>query len=76
MLSKVLTDALDLVEAAVRDAPEDGTASDDVIANVLVRRREPFQAEEVATSPALTSVHTPIADCASYDLLRGGRAAA
>jgi hypothetical protein len=76
VLSLVLTDGLDLIKAAVRDAVEDGTASDDVIVNILARRREPDQAEEVATSPALTLVHAPVADCARYDLLRGDRAAA
>ena len=76
VLSLVLTDGLDLVEAAVRDALEDGTASDDVIVNILARHSEPARPEEIATSPALTLVHAPVADCARYDLLRGDRAAA
>ena len=75
VLSLVLTDGLDLVEAAVRDALEDGTASDDVL-NILARRREPPRPHDIDTSPALALVHAPVADCARYDLLRGARAAA
>ena len=76
VLSLVLSDGLEAVEAAVAEALAEGAPSDDVVVNILARRREPDQAEEVATSPALTLVHAPTADCARYDLLRGNRAAA
>ena len=76
VLSLVLADGLEAVEDAVREALEDGTASDDVIVNILARRREPPRPEEIATSSALSLVHAPVADCARYDLLRGDRAAA
>src|SRR3546814_20840071 len=41
VLSAVLTDALEPVEAAVREALAHGTASDELILNILSRRREP-----------------------------------
>ena len=52
------------VETAVAEALAEGAPSDDVVVNILARRREPDQAEEVATSPALALVHAPVADCA------------
>ena len=72
----VLGDALGPVEAATAEALEDGTASDDVIINILARRREPPPPDGITASPALTLMHNPVADCARYDLLRGDRAAA
>ena len=76
VLSAVLTDGLEGVEDAVREALEAGTASDDVILNILARRREPFQPLTIVTSEALALTHPPVADCARYDRLRGARAAA
>jgi len=76
VLSMVLTDGLDAVEDAVREALEGGTASDDLIINILARRREPPRPARITTAEALALTHPPIADCARYDLLRGSRAAA
>ncbi len=76
VLSMVLTDGLDAVEDAVREALEGGAASDDVILNILARRREPPRPAAITTAEALALTHPPIADCARYDLLRGSRAAA
>jgi hypothetical protein len=76
VLSAVLTDGLDAVEEAIREALDSGTASDDVILNILARRREPPRLPTIVTSEALTLAHPPVADCARYDLLRGARAAA
>jgi hypothetical protein len=76
VLAMVLGDGLGLVEAATAEALENGTASDDVIINILARHREPPPPDEITASPALTLVHAPVADCARYDLLRGDRAAA
>ena len=66
----VLREGLEAVETATAQALEDGTASDDVIINILARRREPPPPDEITASPALTLVHAPVADCARYDLLR------
>ena len=76
VLSMVLTDGLDAVEDAVREALEGGAASDDVIINILARRREPPRPAAITTAEALALTHPPIADCARYDRLRGSRAAA
>jgi transposase len=76
VLAMVLGDGLGPVEAATAEALENGTASDDVIINILARHREPAPPDEITASPALTLVHAPVADCARYDLLRGDRAAA
>jgi transposase len=76
VLSMVLTDGLDAVEDAVREALEGGTVSDDVILNILARRREPPRPAGITTAEALALTHAPIADCARYDRLRGDRAAA
>lgn len=76
VLSMVLTDGLDLVEDAVAEALDGGAISDDVIINILARRREPPRPAGITTAEALALAHPPIADCARYDRLRGSRAAA
>jgi transposase len=76
VLAMVQSDGLDAVEAAVGKALANGTASDDVIVNILARRREPPCSEGIATPAALSLTHAPIADCARYDRLRGPHAAA
>lgn len=76
VLACVQDDGLETVEAAVAEALEAGAASDEVILNILARRREPPRPETITTSEALALRHAPIADCARYDLLRGARAAA
>ncbi len=76
VLATVLTDGLEVVECAIREALDSGAASDDVILNILARRREPPQPPTIITSDTLMLAHPPIADCARYDLLRDTRAAA
>jgi hypothetical protein len=76
VLAAVLTDGLEAVEAAIREALEVGAPSDDVILNILARRREPPPPLTIVTSEALTLAHPPEADCTRYDLVRGVRAAA
>jgi transposase len=76
VLSAVLTDGLEPVEAAVREALVTGTASDDLILNILARRREPPRPLTIVTSEDSALRHPPIADCARYDQLRGFHAAA
>ena len=49
VLAAVLDDGLDLVEAAVREALLAGIISDDVILNILARRREPPRPLAIAT---------------------------
>ncbi len=76
VLATVLTDGLEAVEAAVSEALEAGTASDEVVLNILARHREPPQPPTLSVSDVLALVHAPIADCARYDQLRGAYAAA
>ncbi len=76
VLACVQDDGLEAVEEAVIEALEGGVASDEVILNILARRREPPRPESISTSEALALTHAPIADCARYDLLRGPGAAA
>ena len=53
-----------------------GTASDDVIVNILARRREPPRPLTIVTPEDLALRHPPRADCNRYDSLRGLHAAA
>jgi hypothetical protein len=76
VLAMVTTDGLEAVDAAAREAVDGGAASDDVILNILSRRREPPRPEAIVTGEALALTHAPTADCARYDLLRGAHAAA
>jgi len=70
ILSAVLSDGLEAVEAACREALEAGIASADVILNVLARRGEPERPADVLTPGALALRSQPVADCARYDTLR------
>ncbi|MFN3677992.1 MAG: hypothetical protein ACK4TC_18740, partial [Sphingomonas pseudosanguinis] len=76
VLATVLDDGLEAVEAAVREALLAGTASDDVIVNILARRREPPRPLTIVTPEDLALRHPPRADCNRYDSLRGLHAAA
>jgi hypothetical protein len=76
VLAMVLEDGLDAVEDAAKEAVDAGAASDEVILNLLARRREPTPIAPISISHALILTHPPLADCARYDLLRGPREAA
>ena len=76
VLAAVLIDGIDAVEAAAAEVLDAGTASDDVILNILARRREPPRPPTITTAQALALTHPPVADCARYDALRGSHAAA
>ena len=76
VLAAVLTDGLDAVEAAIREALDAGAASDEVILNILARYREPVSERPLDVVVDLKLSHPPIADCARYDAVRGLDAAA
>jgi len=76
VLAAVLEDGVELVEAAAREALAAGTVSDDVILNILARRREPPRPLSIVTPDDLVLRHPPLADCDRYDRLRGLHAAA
>lgn len=76
VLAAVLTDGLDAVEAAIREALDAGAASDEVILNILARYRDPPSDRPLDVVVDLKLSHPPVADCARYDTVRGLDAAA
>ena len=76
VLAAIMGDGLDAVEAAVLEALEAGAASDEVILNILARRREPPSDPPLSVVVDLKLNHPPVADCARYDTPRGLNAAA
>jgi hypothetical protein len=60
----------------VCEALDAGAASDEVILNILSRRREPPPDQPLSVVVDLKLNHPPIADCARYDTPRGFDAAA
>ena len=70
ILAAVLTDGLAVVEAACREAVDQGVHSADVIINILARKRDPAPPVTILTPDSLRLHHTPIADCTRYDTLR------
>jgi hypothetical protein len=76
VLAAILSDGLEAVEAAVCEALDAGAASDEVILNILSRRREPPPICRLDVMVDLQLNHPPVADCARYDIPRGLDAAA
>ena len=76
VLAAVSSDGLEAVEAASREALDASAASDEVILNILSRRREPPPVRPLDVVVDLKLNHPPIADCARYDTVRGFDAAA
>jgi transposase len=70
ILTAVLSDGLDAVEAACQQALAENVCSSAVILNILARRRDPAPAVTILTPDALRLTHEPQADCARYDSLR------
>jgi transposase len=70
ILTAVLTDGLQAVEAACAEALAAGLAGADVILNALARRRQEAPAQPITTPARLALSLPPIADCARYDRLR------
>ena len=76
VLAAVMTDGLEAVEAAIREALDNGAVSDEVILNILARYRDPPSERTLDVVVDLKLSHPPIADCARYDTVRGFDAAA
>jgi hypothetical protein len=70
ILSAVLSDGFEPVEAACAEALESGVCSASVIINILARTRDPAPPMTIVTPDALKLRHAPVADCARYDSLR------
>jgi hypothetical protein len=60
----------------IRETLDAGTASDEVILNILSQRRDPPPVRPLDVVVDLQLNHPPIADCARYDPVRGLNAAA
>ena len=76
VLACVPREGTEAVAGACREALAAGTASADVVLNILARRHEPPRPEAIAVPPALALAVPPTADCARYDRLRPSSAAA
>jgi transposase len=70
ILSAVVTDGLDAVEAACIEALSGGPISRDIVLNILTRQRQPPPPLNIATPEGLQLRHEPVADCARYDSLK------
>jgi len=70
ILSCVRDDGLMAVEAACREALDQGVHSAPVIINILARQRDPTPQPLLSTPAALRLTHEPVADCARYNSLR------
>jgi hypothetical protein len=76
VLAQVPEEGLAAVEAAIREALEAGLGSDEVILNILSRRRLPPARPPASVLTNLRLAHPPKADCSRYDRARGVDAAA
>ena len=70
ILTAMISDGIDAVDAACAEALAGGPVSRDVVLNILTRQRQPAMPVNIATPDALRLVHEPRADCARYDRLR------
>jgi hypothetical protein len=70
ILTAVMTDGIEAVEAACAEALGSGPVSRDIVLNILTRQRQPPAPLNIATPEALRLRHEPVADCARYDSLR------
>lgn len=70
ILSAVLTDGIEAVEAACAEALSHNVHSAGVVLNILARHREPPPPLTITTPDALKLACEPIADCTRYDSLR------
>ncbi len=70
ILSAVLTDGIDAVEAACAEALSHNVHSAGVVLNILARHREPPPPLTITTPDALRLACEPAANCDRYDSLR------
>jgi hypothetical protein len=70
ILSAVLSNGLEAVDAACAEALSNGIHSAGVVLNILARRREPEAPVTITTPDALRLNCEPVANCDRYDSLR------
>lgn len=73
ILTAVLCDGLDAVEAACQRAPAENVCSPAVILNILARGGDPARAATILTPDALRLAIEAPADCARYDSFKRAR---
>lgn len=66
----VLSDGLNVVEGAVREAIDTSTVSDEVVLLILSKRRKPPRLASINKPEDLALMHSPIVNCARYGSLR------
>ena len=70
ILGCVSADGIIAVEAACKEALDQGVFSAPVVINILARSRDMSPAPLLLTPATLRLTHEPVADCARYDSLR------
>jgi transposase len=70
ILGCVSADGIIAVEAAYKEALDQGVFSAPVVINILARSRDLSPSPLLLTPTALRLTHEPVADCARYDSLR------
>jgi transposase len=70
ILGCVSADGITAVEAACKEALDQGVFSAPVVINILARSRDMSPAPLLLTPATLRLTHEPVADCARYDSLR------
>ena len=70
ILSCVSSDGITAVEAACKEALDQGVFSAPVVINIPARSRDLSPAPLLLTPATLRLTHEPVADCARYDSLR------
>jgi transposase len=70
ILSCVAADGIAAVEAACKEALDQGVFSAPVVINILARSRDLSPTPLLLTPATLRLTHEPVADCARYDSLR------
>ncbi len=70
ILTAVMSDGIEAVEAACAEALSGGPISRDIVLNILTRQRQPPAALPIATPESLRLRFEPLADCSRYDSLR------
>jgi hypothetical protein len=70
ILGCVSADGITAVEAACKEALDQGVFSAPVVINILARSRDPSLSPPLLIPTALRLTHEPVADCARYDSLK------
>jgi transposase len=70
ILTAVMSDGIDAVEAACAEALAGGPISRDIVLNILTRQRQPPVPLPITTPEGLRLRLEPLADCSRYDSLR------